>query len=187
VEFLLTIGCVNILFTFPLLTHDFGLYGVTINPRIGTIRNKPLSDVPLYFKSSTVNFVLNNKYKTFKKAIVVSNISSANKKELEKYFDYVYEPKHPIQNYCRDRFISYYEFLNTVREDFDYVLHVDPADVIIQNDPFLFFKEHPSKELFLVAEGMKVLENECNTIWANLYNKNIFLLIRLGKDMESCY
>jgi len=43
------------------------------------------------------------------------------------------------------------EFLNTVREDFDYVLHVDPADVIIQNDPFLFFKEHPSKELFLVS------------------------------------
>ena len=114
------------------------------------------------------------KYKTFKKAIVVSNISSSNKKELEKYFDYVYEPKHPIQNYCRDRFISYYEFLNLVRDEFDYVLHVDPADVIIQNDPFLFFKEHPSKELFLVAEGMKVLENECNTIWANLYNKNIF-------------
>lgn len=114
------------------------------------------------------------KYKTFKKAIVVSNISEKNKKELERYFDYVYEPKHPILNFCRDRFIAYYEFLNTLREDFDYVLHVDPADVIIQNDPFIFFKDNPSKELFVVAEGMKVLENECNTIWANLLNKNIF-------------
>lgn len=128
----------------------------------------------LFTIGSEILFKSLPKYKNFKKAIVVSNISKENKKELEKYFDYVYEPEHPILNYCRDRFIAYYEFLNKMENDFDYVLHVDPADVIIQNDPFLFFKDNPSKELFVVAEGMKVLENECNTIWANLYNKNIF-------------
>jgi len=128
----------------------------------------------LFTMGSEIMFRSLTKYKDFKKAIVVSKISNRNKKELEKYFDYVYEPQHVIQNYCRDRFIAYYEFLNLHREEFDFVLHIDPADVIIQNNPFDFFKQYKDKELFVVAEGMKVLENECNLWWADLLNKNTF-------------
>ena len=61
----------------------------------------------LFTQGSEMMFQSLPKHKTFKKAIVVSKISEQNKEELKKYFDYVYEPKHYIQNYCRDRLQSH--------------------------------------------------------------------------------
>jgi hypothetical protein len=50
-------------------------------------------------------------------------------------------------------------------------------DVVIQRDPFHFMESHPDKELFLVCEGMKIEENDCNQMWHDwvlntiVYNK----------------
>ena len=105
-----------------------------------------------------------NKFKSFKKLICVNNVSEANIERLKKYYDYVVRVEETLSpyNFC---YLSYYNWLCENGSEFDYVMHCDMRDVIMQKDPFVFMENHPDKELFLVSEGMKIYENSCNEMW----------------------
>lgn len=114
------------------------------------------------------------KFKNFHKVCFVKNISSQNITWLKKYFDFVIEPSHPINIPNCDRFICYYEWL-IENPNYENILHLDFRDMIIQRNPFDYMRQHPDIELFLVAEGMKITESECNLMWANNLNRILSL------------
>jgi hypothetical protein len=104
------------------------------------------------------------KHKTFKKMVFVFDVVPEQIERLKKYYDYVIQSDTgmvPI-NFC---YLAYYNWLCKNGKDFDYVMHCDMRDVILQKDPFEFMASHPEKELFLVCEGMKIKENDCNQMW----------------------
>lgn len=105
-----------------------------------------------------------SKHKTFKKLVCVYNVNSEQIKKLEKYYDYVVPVTKGLTpiNFC---YLAYYNWLCENGKDFKYVMHCDMRDVVIQRDPFEFMENHPDKELFLVCEGMKIKENDCNKMW----------------------
>lgn len=105
-----------------------------------------------------------NKFKSFKKLICVYNVDSAQIEKLKKFYDYVVPVDKGLKtfNFC---YLAYFDWLCKNGKDFDYVLHCDMRDVIFQKDPFEFMVNHNDKELFLVAEGMKIFENDCNKMW----------------------
>jgi hypothetical protein len=109
------------------------------------------------------------KHKSFDKLCIVKDISNESRKNLEKYFDFVIDPKHPIAVPNNDRFMAYYEWL--VDKDYEYVFHVDFRDVIIQRNPFEYMRNHPAYNLFITTEGMRINQCECNTFWAEGINK----------------
>jgi hypothetical protein len=117
-----------------------------------------------------------SKLTTFKKIVFVYNVMPEQIERLKKYYDYIVEAKTglvPI-NFC---YLAYYDWLCENGKDFDYVMHCDMRDVILQKDPFEFMASHPDKELFLVCEGMQIRENDCNQMWHDwvlntvVYNK----------------
>jgi hypothetical protein len=94
-----------------------------------------------------------NKFKSFKKLICVNNVSEANIERLKKYYDYVVRVEETLSpyNFC---YLSYYNWLCENGSEFDYVMHCDMRDVIMQKDPFVFMENHPDKELFLVSSNI---------------------------------
>lgn len=104
-----------------------------------------------------------SKFKSFKKVVLTKDISDKNLDYLSKYFDEVVPVTNPIMNGARDRFMSYYLWLNNNLDKYDYVMHVDFRDVIIQKNPFEFMLSHPEKDLFVCSEGMKEKESNWNT------------------------
>jgi hypothetical protein len=120
-----------------------------------------------------------SKFKTFKKIIFYNDLSNENIEKLKKYYDFVVpveETLHPF-NFC---YLAYYNWLCENGSEFDYVMHCDMRDVVIQRDPFEFMENHPNKELFLICEGMRIKENDCNQMWHDwvlktiIYNKEVY-------------
>ena len=79
-----------------------------------------------------------SKFKSFKKIVLTKDISDKNLNYLSKYFDEVVPATNPILNGARDRFMSYYLWINENINKYDYMMHVDFRDVIIQKNPFDF-------------------------------------------------
>lgn len=114
-------------------------------------------DLEIYFKSL-------KKINNADKLVVVNNISDSNIKILEKIYDIIVFKEAPF-------YYIYYKVFDVLAEyaqDYDYALYVDSRDVIIQKNPFDYFASKPENDLFLVSEGMKVMENKCNLSWHNL-------------------
>jgi hypothetical protein len=105
-----------------------------------------------------------SRLKTFKKLICVNDVSSENIEKLKKYYDFVIPVQESIFpfNFC---YLAYYNWLCENGSEFDYVMHCDMRDVVLQKDPFEFMKNQNGKELFLVSEGMRINENNCNQTW----------------------
>lgn len=124
-----------------------------------------------FFSNFDCEIFLNSlsKFKSFDKLCVVKDLSISSKEQLKKYFDYVIDPIHPINVPNCDRFMSYYEWLVN-NPKYEYVFHVDYRDIIIQKNPFEYMRNNPDYNMFVVAEGMKVSENECNLYWARDFN-----------------
>jgi len=114
-------------------------------------------DAEIYLKSLS-------KQKDFKKLICVHDVSEENIKILEKYYDYIVRVKENMIPFNLT-YEAYYNWLCENGKDFDYVMQWDMRDVVIQRNPFEFMESHPDKELFLVCEGMKIKENDCNATW----------------------
>jgi hypothetical protein len=114
-------------------------------------------DAEIYLKSLS-------KQKDFKKLICVHDVSEENIKILEKYYDYIVRVKENMIPFNLT-YEAYYNWLCKNGKDFDYVMQWDMRDVVIQRNPFEFMESHPDKELFLVCEGMKIKENDCNATW----------------------
>lgn len=112
------------------------------------------------------------KYKTFDKVCFIKNISLEKQEWLKKYFDFVVEPNHAINVPNCDRFICYYEFL-CEHPEYEYILHLDFRDMILQGDPFPYMKSFPEKDLFFALEGMKIKDSPFNEMWANWKNNLI--------------
>jgi hypothetical protein len=104
-----------------------------------------------------------SKFKTFKKAIFVNNVSANNIKKLEKYFDLIV----PHNESLSTGYLVLYKWLTAHVNDYDYVMHSDLRDVIIQSDPFKFFESNSDINMFYSLEGMKINENQCNQWWAD--------------------
>lgn len=114
-------------------------------------------DLEIYFESL-------KKINNAEKLVVTNNISKDNLKILEKKYDKIIFKEAPF-------YYSYYMYFDILVEhaqEFDYVLYIDTRDVIIQKNPFDYFASKPNKDLFLVCEGMKAIENDCNLYWHNL-------------------
>ena len=103
-----------------------------------------------------------SKFKTFDKICFVKDLTESQIASFKKYFTEVIEVQNPILNGARDRFMSYYQWLVQNFDNYEYVMHVDFRDVIIQKDPFEFMKLHPEKDLFVVNEGVQIKTNEWN-------------------------
>lgn len=113
-----------------------------------------------------------NKFKTFEKAIFVNDVSDTNIEKLKKYYTYVIKVEEsliPI-NFC---YLSYYNWLCKNIDKYCYVLHTDMRDVILQNNPFDFMLNNSDKNMFLVCEGMKISENDCNKMWHDSVRKTL--------------
>lgn len=115
-----------------------------------------------------------SKFKTFDKICFVKDISESKINWLKKYFDKVIIPTHNINVPNCDRFICYYEWL-CENSDYEYILHLDFRDMILQSDPFDWMKKYPSYDLFLVKEGMKIVESQCNLFWSINLNQILSL------------
>jgi len=109
-------------------------------------------------------------FKTFDKVCFVKKISQEKINWLSKYFDYVIEPTHPINVPNCDRFICYYEWLSE-NSNYEYILHLDFRDMILQKNPFDYMRQFPEKDLFVALEGMKIVDSSCNLMWANNLNR----------------
>ena len=105
------------------------------------------------------------KFKTFEKAVFVKSISPYNISKLKTYFDYVIETDENLYT----GYMAFYKWLLDRQDDYEYVMNTDLRDVIFQKDPFEFMMARPEYNLFLVAEGMKIYENDCNAMWENSY------------------
>jgi hypothetical protein len=103
-----------------------------------------------------------SKFKTFDKICFVKDLTQQQIETFKKYFTVVVEVKNPILNGARDRFMSYYQWLVENFDNYEYVMHVDFRDVIIQKDPFDFMKQHPDKDVFVVNDGVQIKTNEWN-------------------------
>jgi hypothetical protein len=104
------------------------------------------------------------KQKNFKKLICVHDVSHNNIEKLKKYYDYIVHVEENM-NPFNLTYLAYYNWLCENGHEFDYVMQWDMRDVIIQKNPFEFMEAHSDKELFLVCEGMKIKENDCNMMW----------------------
>ena len=102
-----------------------------------------------------------SKFKTFEKAVFVSNVNSYNIKKLERYFDIII----PNSENLYTSYLALYNWLSEHVDKYKYVIHSDLRDVIIQTDPFEFFESKPEINMFYSLEGMKIRENECNLWW----------------------
>ena len=106
-----------------------------------------------------------SKFKSFEKAIFVKSVSPYNIDKLKKYFDYIIETEENLYT----GYMAFYDWLSDKQDQFEYVMNTDLRDVIFQRDPFEFMMSRPQYNLFLVAEGMKIIENDCNSMWENSY------------------
>ena len=104
-----------------------------------------------------------DKFKSFDKAVFVSQVSDRNINKLSKHFDIIIQNDENMFT-C---YIALYAWLSQNIDKYNYVLHSDLRDVIIQEDPFIFFEENPEINMFYSLEGMKIAENECNLFWEN--------------------
>ena len=104
-----------------------------------------------------------SKFNTFEKAVFVNQVSDRNIKKLTKYFDIIIKNNETMFT----SYIALYTWLSQFVNEYDYVLHSDLRDVIIQKDPFEFFINNPDKSMFYTLEGMQIKENECNLFWEN--------------------
>ena len=102
-----------------------------------------------------------SKFKSFEKAVFVSNVSSASIKKLERYFDIII----PNNENLYTSYLALYNWLSEHVDEYKYVMHSDLRDVIIQRDPFEFFEANPDINMFYSLEGMKIQENDCNLWW----------------------
>ena len=102
-----------------------------------------------------------SKFKTFEKAVFVSNVSPHNIKKLEKYFDIII----PNNENLYTSYLALYNWLVQHIDEYKYVMHSDLRDVIIQKDPFEFFESNPETNMFYSLEGMQIKDNDCNLWW----------------------
>jgi len=102
-----------------------------------------------------------SKFKTFEKAVFVSNVSPNNIKKLEKYFDIII----PNNENLYTSYLALYNWLVQHIDEYKYVMHSDLRDVIIQKDPFEFFESNPETNMFYSLEGMQIKDNDCNLWW----------------------
>jgi hypothetical protein len=102
-----------------------------------------------------------SKFKTFEKAVFVSDVSPYNIKKLERYFDIII----PNNENLYTSYLALYNWLSEHVNEYKYVMHSDLRDVVIQKDPFEFFESHPDVNMFYSLEGMRIRENDCNLWW----------------------
>lgn len=102
-----------------------------------------------------------SKFKSFEKAVFVSDVSPRNINKLKKYFDIII----PNNENLYTSYLALYKWLSEHVNEYKYVMHSDLRDVIIQKDPFEFFESNPDINMFYSLEGMKIKENECNLWW----------------------
>jgi hypothetical protein len=102
-----------------------------------------------------------SKFKTFEKAVFVSDVSPVSIKKLKKYFDIII----PNNENLYTSYLALYNWLSEHIDEYKYVMHSDLRDVIIQQDPFVFFESNPDMNMFYSLEGMKIQENDCNVWW----------------------
>ena len=128
-------------------------------------------DLDIYFESL-------KKIKNADKLVVVNNISNKNIKILEKKYDKIIFKEAPFYY----SYYMYFDILSEHAQDYDYALYIDTRDVIIQKNPFDYFVSKAGKDLFLVCEGMKVSENECNLYWHQLLSSTQIFPNREGTN-----
>lgn len=123
------------------------------------------------------------KQKSFKKFVFTRGLSDKNLDMLQRYFDDVIVCENPIYNNARDRFMAYYLWMMENYQNYDYIMHLDFRDIVIQQDPFLFMQQHPDKEVFVVSEGMKIKDN----YWNNMDMRNYHTHVQYHHDDFSDY
>jgi len=152
-----------------------------------TMRNAIITyaEVNNFVEKLDSEIFLNNlsKHKTFTKIVFTKSLSQKNLEMLDKYFDEVIVCNNPIYNSARDRFMSYYLWMIENYDNYDYLMHLDFRDIIIQKDPFDFMLSYPEKEIFVVSEGMKIKDNN----WNNLDMQYYLTRLQFHKDDFSDY
>ena len=113
-------------------------------------------DLEIYFKSL-------KKIDNVDKIAVVSNLSPQNIDLIKQKYDHVVQNDAPFYYI----YYAYYDISSQIGKDYKYAMYMDTRDVVIQKNPFDYMESRPEKDLFLVCEGMKVCENDCNLFWHN--------------------
>ena len=114
------------------------------------------------------------KYKSFDKILFTKGLNDSNLKMLGNYFDKVIVCQNKIENSARDRFMAYYLWLVNNINNYEYIMHLDFRDVIVQKNPFIFMEQNPEKDIFVVSEGMKIKDNNWNNLDMNYYHTRIY-------------
>jgi hypothetical protein len=104
------------------------------------------------------------KLKNVDRFVIVNNLSPENIKLLKGMYDNVIHTDVPFYYI----YFAFHDLLSKYVNDYDYAMYMDTRDVLIQKNPFDYMISKPEKDLFLVCEGMKVIENSCNNNWHNL-------------------
>ena len=113
------------------------------------------------------------KHKNFDKIVFTRGLTDKNLNMLTRYFDEVIVCSNAIHNNARDRFMAYYNWMVERLDKYEYVMHLDFRDIVIQKDPFEFMKSHPNKDVFVVSEGMKIKDNYWNNMDMTYYHTHL--------------
>ena len=115
------------------------------------------------------------KHKNFDKIVFTRGLTEKNLNMLSRYFDEVIVCSNAIHNNARDRFMAYYNWMVERLDKYEYVMHLDFRDIVIQKDPFEFMKSHPNKDVFVVSEGMKIKDNYWNNMDMTYYHTHLHI------------
>lgn len=113
------------------------------------------------------------KHKNFDKIVFTRGLTDENLHMLSVYFDKVIVCSNPIHNNARDRFMAYYNWMVEHFDKYEYVMHLDFRDIVIQKDPFEFMQSHSDKDVFVCSEGMKIKDNKWNTMDMAYYHTHL--------------
>lgn len=118
------------------------------------------NDYLIYFKNL-------NKIDNCYKVLFYEDVNDENLNKIAKYYDEIIEAP------CIDKNrYSELDFLLTNQNKFNYILFCDVRDVIIQNNPFNYMEDN-KKDLYLVSEGMKVIDSIPNHNWMHDLTKTM--------------
>lgn len=101
-----------------------------------------------------------DKIENAQKALLVTRCNPVDVQSIAHHYDIILEFQKDII-YC-DYVI--FDFLSKNSDKFENVLFCDTRDVILQKDPFEYMKKS-DKELFLVSEGMQIVQSAPNYNW----------------------
>jgi hypothetical protein len=117
-----------------------------------------ISEYLVYFKS------LKDKVLNSKVVCLTNNLADEYEREIVSTGCQVQRLDLPCYNVLQDRWLHYWKYLCSSSIEYDCVLISDSRDVLVQGDPFNFFRKFCDSKIVITSEGFCHSESQWNMI-----------------------